>query len=154
MHRGFALASFLLISTAAAVSARAADIALPEDEGRIVTFQKPIATVFIANPVVADVNMIDATHAYVLGKAFGATNFIAMDAKGQPVATNHITVLGSSHLVTLNRGNAQFTFACASSRCEVAPTPGDARSWHDDNMGEVNLREDMGAKASSASEGH
>jgi len=152
MHRGFALASFLLFT--GAVAARAADIALPEDEGRVVKFEKPVATVYIANPVVADVNMIDSTHAYVLGKAFGATNFIAMDARGQPIESSHVTVFGSSHLVTLNRGNQQFTFACVTARCEVSPTPGDSRGWHDDNMGEVTIREDMGAKAAAPNEGH
>lgn len=147
MHRGFALASLLLITSA--VAARAADVAVPEDEARIIKFDKPVAIVYVANPVVADVNMIDSTHAFILGKAFGATNMIAMDAKGTPIETKHVTVFGSSHLVTLNRGNLQYTFACASARCEVAPTPGDSKSFHDDNMSEVAVREEMGAKQAS-----
>jgi hypothetical protein len=152
MHRGFALASLLLIT--GAVTARAADVAVPEDEARIVKFEKPVATVYVANPMVADVNMIDSTHAFLLGKAFGATNMIAMDTQGNQVESDHVTVFGSSHLVTLNRGNLQFTFACASVRCESASTPGDFRNWHDDNMSEIITREDMGAKQASANEGH
>ena len=151
MRRGLALVSVLLLSGAVA---RAADITLPQDEARIIKFDKPVATIFVANPVVADVNMIDNTHAFVLGKAFGATNLIAMDSQGQPVASRHVTVFGSSHLVTLNRGNLQFTFACASVRCETAPTPGDVRTWHDDTMSEVSAREDMGARQASPNEGH
>ncbi len=152
MHRGFALASLLLVTTA--VAARAGDIAVPEDEARIVKFEKPIASVYVANPMVADINMIDSTHAFVLGKAYGATNLIAMDARGNPVESKHVTVFGSSHLVTLNRGNLQYTFACASVRCESATTPGDVRIWHDDNMSEINTREELGAKQASANEGH
>jgi len=143
MRRALALASLLLLSGAVA---RAADIVVPEDEARIIKFDKPVSTIFVANPVVADVNMIDNTHAFVLGKAYGATNLIAMDAQGKPVSSQHVTVFGSSHLVTLNRGNLQYTFACASVRCESAPTPGDQKSWHDDNMGEVSAREDMGTR--------
>lgn len=150
MHRGFALASLLLITSA--VAARAADVAVPEDEARIIKFDKPVAVVYVANPVVADVNMIDSTHAFLLGKAYGATNMIAMDAKGNQIESRHVTVLGSSHLVTLNRGNLQFTFACASVRCETATTPGDVKNYHDDNMSEIAVREEMGAK--QASEGH
>ena len=143
MRRGLALVSVLLLS---GTVARAADIVVPEDEARIIKFDKPVATVFVANPVVADVNMIDNTHAFVLGKAYGGTNLIAMDAQGKPVSSQHVTVFGSSHLVTLNRGNLQYTFACASVRCETAPTPGDQKGWHDDNMSEVAAREEMGTK--------
>jgi hypothetical protein len=152
MHRGFVLASLLLVTSA--VAARAADVAVPEDEASIIKFEKPVATVYVANPMIADVNMIDSTHAFLLGKAFGATNMIAMDARGNLVETKHVTVFGSSHLVTLNRGNLQYTFACASVRCESASTPGDFRGFHDDNMSEIVTREDLGAKQASAGEGH
>ncbi len=152
MKRGFALASFLLLSGAA--YAHTADIVVPEDEARIVKFDKPVSTIFVANPVIADVNMIDTTHAFVLGKAFGATNLIAMDQAGNPIVSRHVTVFGSSHLITLNRGSNQFTFACASARCETASAPGDVRTWHDDNMEEVEKREDMGMKQSSVGSTH
>lgn len=152
MHRTLALSlSFLLLGAA---GAQASGLAIPEDEVRILTFPKPVATVFVANPTVADVNMIDPTHAFVLGKAFGATNMIALDSQGLPVTTEHVTVLGSSHLVTLDRGSAQFTYACASARCEVSATPGDAKQYHDDTMSEIAMREDMGAKQATPNEGH
>jgi hypothetical protein len=149
MRWGYAFASVLLFAGAA--SARTADITVPEDEARIIKFEKPVTTIFVANPTVADVNMIDSTHAFILGKSFGATNLIAMDAQGNPLVSRHITVFGSSHLITLNRGSGQFTYACASVRCESATTPGDVRTWHDDNMAEVEKREDLGAKEANAS---
>lgn len=152
MRRGLALVPVLLIAGMGQAAAR--DLVIPEDEARIVKFDKPVSTVYVADPVVADVNMIDTTHAFVLGKAYGATNLIAMDAEGSPVESRHVTVFGSSHLVTLNRGPNQFTFACASVRCESATSPGDVRTWHDDNMAEIEKREDMGAKQASPNEGH
>src|SRR5580704_16770536 len=152
MRRALAVASFLLLAGTA--SAQAAGIAVPEDEARIITFERPVATVYVGDPAVADVNMIDSTHAFILGKAFGATNMIAMDSKGNQISTRHITVLGSSHLVTLNRGSNQFTFACASARCETASAPGDVKQWHDDDMGEVEKREDLGQKEASVDQSH
>jgi len=152
MNRSFALSfGVFLLGTAAA---QASGIAVPEDEVRIVTFTKPVATVFVANPSVADINVIDPTHAFVLGKAFGATNMIALDAKGNPVSTEHVTVTGSSHLVTLDRGSSQYTFACASARCESAAAPGDQRTYHDDTMAEDERREADGAQSATPNEGH
>jgi hypothetical protein len=152
MKRGFAIASFLLFASAAFASS--SDIVVPEDEARIVKFDKPVSTVYVANPVVADVNMIDSTHAFILGKAFGATNLIAMDTSGNPIVSRHITVFGSSHLITLNRGAGQFTFACASARCETASAPGDVKTYHDDNMEEVERREEMGTKQAAVGDAH
>jgi hypothetical protein len=148
---GFSVAALLLLGI---VPAAAAGIAIPMDEARIVTFEKPVSTVFVANPSVADINTIDSTHAFILGKAFGSTNLIALDAQGHQIVSKHVSVFGSSSLVTLNRGANQFTFACASARCETAPAPGDVRTWHDDGMEEVEKREDLGAKQASANEGH
>ena len=124
------------------------------DEARIVKFSKPVTTVFVANPTVADVNTIDSTHVFVLGKAFGSTNLVALDAHGNPVESEHVTVIGRNDLVTLIRGSNQFTFACATARCETAAAPGDVRTWHDDNWGEIERREDNGAKQASPGEGH
>jgi hypothetical protein len=142
------------ISTMSVVPAIASGLSIPMDEARIVKFSKPVATVFVANPTVADVNTIDSTHVFVLGKAFGGTNLVALDAKGNQIESEHVTVIGSNHLVTLNRGSGQFTFACATARCETAAAPGDVRTWHDDNLAEIERREDNGAKQASPGEGN
>jgi hypothetical protein len=152
MKRGLPILACLLFASQASAASPA--LAVPQDEARIVAFDRPVATVYVANPYVADVNMIDSTHAFLLGKAFGATNLIATDRQGNQVTSRHVTVFGSSHLVTLNRGAGQYTFACASVRCESATAPGDVRVWHDDNMAEIEKREDMGAKQASPAEGH
>jgi hypothetical protein len=150
-HAGLFAIALTLVGAAPAI---AHDITIPMDEARVVTFQKPVTTVFVANPFVADVNTIDSTHAFVLGKAFGSTNLIALDAQGNQVESHHVSVFGSSRLVTLNRGPNQYTFACATVRCETFAAPGDFRTYHDDNLAEVEKREDLGAKQASANEGH
>ena len=134
-------------------SALASGLAIPMDEARVVKFSKPAATVYVANPTVADVNTIDPTHVVILGKAFGQTNLIALDGHGNEIESEHVVVLGSDHLVTLNRGSNQFTFACATARCETAMAPGDVRTPYDDNFEEIERREDNGAKNASPGEG-
>ncbi len=144
------IATLVLLLTAVAPPALAGDISVPMDEVRTISFDHPIATVYVGNPSVADVTMIDATHAFILGKSFGATNLLALDAKGAQVADRHITVLDRGEaIVTLNRGSSQITYACATTRCESAPIPGDDKDAFSTTMGQISTHQDLGAKAAT-----
>jgi len=150
MRRNFAFA-FVLAAGLTGGQALAGGVAVPLDEVRTVAFAKPVTTVYVGNPSIADINMIDARHAFVLGKRFGTTNIIALDNTGHEVANTYVSVLGASGgTVTLTKGASgttpatQTTLACDGSRCEVAPVPGDARFGS--VMGDVSMHEQMGAK--------
>ena len=147
---------YAIAATAAVCSmpASAAGIAVPLDQVRMVSFNKPVSTVYVGNPMVADVTVVDSRHVFVLGKAFGSTNVIALDAQGKQISDRPLSVYGgSAHMVTLNRGAAQLTYACAASRCETAPVPGDAPAPYSAVMGEVSQHQDMGQKAAAANTG-
>ena len=111
----------------AAGDALARDIAIPMDEVRIVTFPTPVSTVYVGNPVIADVTVIDSRRVFLLGKNFGTTNLVALDAQGNPTVSERVTVYSrQGSTVTLHRGAAQTTYACAGgARCEASPVPGD-----------------------------
>lgn len=127
----------------AASQAHAAGVAVPMDEVRTVAFAKPVATVYVGNPAIADINMIDARHAFVLGKSYGTTNMIALDHYGRQVSNTFISVSGSNGAtVTLMKGASQTTLACNGSRCELAPLPGDARFA--EISGDVSRHQQMG----------
>ncbi|HEX3809037.1 MAG TPA: pilus assembly protein N-terminal domain-containing protein [Rhizomicrobium sp.] len=134
-----------------APSAHAANIAVPLDEVRIIAFARPVSTVYVGNPTIADVSVIDSRHVFVLGKAFGATNMIALDSKGNPIVNTHVAV--SDHTagstVTLQRGAARVTYACAGAQCEFAPTPGDAADAFSATMGQISAHQDMNVKSAS-----
>jgi hypothetical protein len=152
--RRFASSCLVSIAALAATgsAALAGGIAVPMDEVRVVAFSRPISTVFVGNPMIADVSMIDSRHAFVLGKAFGATNLVALDADGKQVVNDPVTILGRRvSTVTLQRGPLQMTYACARARCESAPVPGDDKDSYDTRMGQVEKRQDMGVKAASES---
>ncbi len=105
-------------------------MSVPLDEVRVVSFVKPVSVLYVGNPIIADVMIIDSRHAFVQGKAFGATNVVALDSAGHQVANQQIVVAGKSSAnstVTLQRGNQQVTYACAGNRCQPAPQPGDSK---------------------------
>lgn len=132
--------------------AAAAGLAVPMDQVRILSFAQPVNTVYVGNPMIADVTVIDSRHVFVLGKSYGSTNLIALDAQGKAIANDQVTVMGSNVAsVTLQRGAGQVTYACAARRCEPAPMPGDDKDAFATEMGEVAVHQ---ASAKSASTGN
>lgn len=126
-------------------------ISIPMDEVRLVAFSQPVQTVYVGNPLIADVTMIDARHAFLLGKAFGATNIIALNSDGKQVVNDSVSVFGhTGNLVILHRGAAQATYACAGSRCEISPMPGDDKDFYSSRMEQLASHQDAGIKAASA----
>jgi len=139
-----AVASALTCGQAfAAGHTRASGVAVPMDEVRTIAFAKPVATVYVGNPAIADINMIDARHAFVLGKSFGTTNIIALDNMGRTVSNTYVSVSGSNGgTVTLIKGATQTTLSCTGRICQAAPLPGDAH--YSDVMGDVTRHQEMG----------
>ena len=130
-------------------------VSLVMDQVRVVTFNRPISTVFIGNPTIADATVIDPYHAFLLGKTFGVTNLIALGPQSQTVANQQVTVVNrSGGVVTLNKGPNQFSYACTTSHCETNPLPGDQRSFVDETQGTVSTHQESALKAASAGEQH
>ncbi len=146
----FGLVAAFSALVGAAPVAYAAGIEIPLDQVRIVTFKVPVRTVFVGNPVIADITVIDSTHVFVLGKNFGSTNIVALDSAGREAVNEQVTVHerpGSA--VTVQRGNAKTTLVCTSSRCETAPTPGDDKLPFETATGQIEARETLTLKAAS-----
>ncbi|HLY07425.1 MAG TPA: pilus assembly protein N-terminal domain-containing protein [Rhizomicrobium sp.] len=99
------------------------------DQARLVSFPEPVKTLYVGNPWIADIQMVDAQHAFVLGKTFGVTNLIALSANGKEVSNQQVTVLNNRVAVTVNRGADQFNYACNLAHCESAPRPGDQKEY-------------------------
>ncbi len=114
-------------------------VALALDEVHTLTFRAPVSTVYVGNPTIADVTMIDARHAFVQGKGYGRTNLVALNRDNVQVFNTHITVTGndSGGTVTLNRGAQRVTLSCAGGRCEPAPMPGDGKDFYDAANGQA-----------------
>src|ERR1051325_10674293 len=89
-------------------------VALALDEVHTLAFRAPVSTVYVGNPSIADVTMIDARHAFVQGKGYGRTNVMALNRENVVVFNTHITVTGNDGggTVTLNRGAQRVTLNC------------------------------------------
>ncbi len=150
MRRIFALltTAVLVIGTA---QARDAAVTVPLDEVRLVAFEKPVSTLYVGNPTIADITMIDKRHAFVLGKSFGATNIIALDSAGQQISNNQVVVSGGgSGVVILQRGPARVTYSCTGERCEPMPRPGDSKDIFDTGMDQIQKHQEAGSKITAA----
>ena len=134
----------------AAPIASAENLEIPLDQVHVLAFKTPVKTVFVGNPVIADITVIDPTHVFLLGKNFGTTNVVALDDKGQEFFNEQVTVLdrpGST--VTLQRGVGKSTLNCNAARCEAAPTPGDETIPYDLVTGQIDKRDSLNAKAAN-----
>jgi Flp pilus assembly secretin CpaC len=114
-------------------------VALALDEVHTLTFRTPVATVYVGNPSIADVTMIDARHAFVQAKGYGRTNIMALNRDNVMVFNTHVSVTSNNGggTVTLNRGVQRVTLNCAGGRCEATPTPGDAKELFDSAVGQI-----------------
>ena len=103
------------------------DMRINFDQTSVVKLDRPAKTILVGNPAIADAQMVDDKTVYVLGRTFGQTNIVALDATGAEVLNTRVTVGVSNYAtVTIYRGaQGQRTLAC-SPRCERTLTQGDS----------------------------
>jgi Flp pilus assembly secretin CpaC len=154
MHKAattcFAVLGLVAGISAVSPAASAAGVAVALDEVRVVTFKTPVKTVFVGNPVIADITVIDPQHVFILGKSFGTTNLVALDDKGNQRINEQISVFNrAGAAVTLHRGASQVTMTCTRAQCVAAPTPGDDNGPFDAVTGQIDRRQTLSMKAAA-----
>lgn len=118
MHRSLRLAVLLLLAAPAAAHAA---LTVPIDQTRRVTFGGTAANVVVGNPDIADVNIIDGRNLMVVGKRFGVTNLVVLDANGRTLFDSEVVVsAGSGSVVSITRGVQNFDYACTPNCQQVA----------------------------------
>jgi putative type II/III system pilus formation protein len=131
-----------ILSTLAFTNASAEELKVPIDETKAFVLEQAVATVAVTNPAVADVSVHNDKVVLVVGRSFGTTNIIALNADGVPVATKRIRVVspGGSANVTYVRGPGIFSYSCAP-RCERVLMPGDRTNLPSPDIGPATFRE-------------
>lgn len=156
MRRALLIAALLVPCVSAHAASRAAmrtdSVNLGLDEVHTLTFRGPVATVYVGNPTIADVTMIDSRHAFVQGKGYGRTNIVALNQDGVQVFGTKVTVTGSegAGTVILNRGAQRITLNCAGQRCEPTPMPGDGKDAYDPANAVAGAHQNAARAAASA----
>ena len=122
-----AVATGVLIGLFAGLPARASNavIMATVDQARLVKIPTGTETLIIGNPTIADVTLLKQNNLMILTpKAFGETNFIALDKNGSPVAESMIEVVNGSNAVVVQRGMLRQSYSCAP-RCQPTERLGD-----------------------------
>jgi Flp pilus assembly secretin CpaC len=143
-------------STLALVSgaALAGEIQIKMDQVRIIAIKTPFNAIFVGNPVIADVTVIDENHVFLMGREFGTTNIVAIDDEGNQVAEEVVTVTTQQgKMVTLQRGTGASTLTCNAERCQIRPTPGDDPTRYQTEQQQITAREGQALGAATAAGG-
>jgi pilus assembly protein CpaC len=76
-----------------------ASLDLAQSQGEILRFTTPVESVLIADPAVADLQVISPGVIYVFGKAPGQTSLIALGGEGLEIASLGVRVNSGTHAV-------------------------------------------------------
>lgn len=120
-------ATSLIVAASAlySVQASAAGFNVEVNQSRALKLDEPAAAVMVGNPAIADVTVLGPQLIYVLGRSYGKTNFVALDAKGKQISAFDVNVVAQADsTVTLTRGAGQLTYNC-TPRCERVVSQGD-----------------------------
>ena len=116
MRASAILFSLALIVATPAVAAETLSVRM--NQNAAVRLAAPARSVVVGNPAIADVTMLDARHMVVVGKSFGITNVMVIDARGRTILDRQVVVTAPDNAMTYFKGGQTQSFACAE-RCEA-----------------------------------
>lgn len=121
----------------------------------ILRLPSPAASIIIGNPQIADVTVQASDLLFVVGRGFGETNLIILDASGNTMMDADLQVVNSlpSHGVRLYNGTARQTYSCIPY-CGPSPVLGDDPEFIGRNTAEseeLNTFTAFGSSSSSSS---
>jgi hypothetical protein len=131
---GAVLAGVFVAASANGALAAAEPIKVTVDHAKVMHIARPADIVIIGNPGIADATIQDSQTLIITGHSFGTTNLIVLDAKGEAIADELVTVQPSDDdLVTVYRvdrdkGMSRETFSC-NPACAPTLAIGDANDW-------------------------
>ena len=112
--------ALVLLFALAPMAARAASLAVSLDQAVRLTLRSPAQDVIVGNPAIADVTVADQRHLVIVGKSYGVTNLVVVDAAGRTIFNRQLIVGAASEgRVSVYRGPVATSYAC-SPTCEVS----------------------------------
>ncbi len=106
----------------------------------LVRLDQAASAVVIGNPVIADVSVHSDRTLFVIGRSFGETNILVLDAAGDVIvdADIHVTNAIPANGVRVYRGaNAERSTYSCSPYCIPSPVLGDTPDFVASNTGEA-----------------
>ena len=129
------IAATLLLTLAAWPSLAGESLTVAIDQSAPLSLPAGAQKVMIGNPAIADINVLDARTAVLLGRSFGATNVLVLDARGRTLMERQVVVSSpDANRVSVYHsdpmglyGQKVDNFTC-SPRCERTPLPGEQQT--------------------------
>lgn len=118
------------------------------DEAKLIRLPDRVATIVIGNPLIADASLQAGGLAVLTGKGYGATNFIALDRKGNALLEKVIEVRGAINTVVVYKGINRETYSCAPN-CQPTIAPGDAQQFFNQTLVQITTRSTQATSISS-----
>lgn len=113
------------------------------DQAKVFRVSRPAATIIVGNPAIVDATIEDEQTLVLTGRAFGVTNLIVLDAKGDAVVDQKVLVRGhETNTVRIYRRNSRETLACAPV-CEPTLTIGDDNAAFNFASGQIQARNQL-----------
>ena len=108
---------------------RAADLVVAYDQSQLLRLPRPVSSVIIGNPSIADVAVEAGNLLVVTGKTFGITNVIALDAERNIIQDQRVVVTrDEARTVNLTKGGKRQSYACTPN-CSPMITAGDDEEY-------------------------
>lgn len=108
----------VLLSSHALAETKGIEVVM--NQAKIVKLSRAADTIIVGNPLIADAAVKDARTIVITGKGFGVTNFVVLDAKGEPVVDEQIIVSRSvAETIRVYRQAKVQTLSCTPF-CESA----------------------------------
>ena len=151
---GAALAAALVVAGNEAAQAAGDPIQVTVDHAKVMHIARPADIVIIGNPGIADATIQDSQTLIITGHSFGTTNLIVLDAQGQAIADEVVTVqpneddLVTIYKVNKENGPTRETFSC-SPVCAPTLAIGDAKDWFGDVLGQIKDRGSIASPGAS-----
>jgi Flp pilus assembly secretin CpaC len=142
---GAAVAGALVIGSAAAAPGAGAPIEVLVDHAKVMHIARPADIVIIGNPGIADATIQDSQTLIITGHSYGTTNLIVLDAQGQAIAEELVSVqpneddIVTVYKVDKDKGAQRESFAC-NPTCAPALSIGDANDWFNGVRDQIQAR--------------
>jgi Flp pilus assembly secretin CpaC len=118
------------------------------DEAKLIKLPERVSTIVVGNPLIVDASLQANGLAVLTGKGYGATNFIALDRKGNALFEKIVEVRGALHTVVVFRGTSRETYSCVPT-CQPVIAPGDNQEYFNQALVQTTTRNTQATSMSS-----
>ncbi len=109
-----------------ATQARATELTVLRNGMVRVPLPASAGSVIVANPSIADVNVVDSHTIYVIGRGYGSSAVTVLDRAGHPIFDGQVTVSAGQHnAVMMYKGSTPSVMIC-SNVCQTAQDDSDS----------------------------